>query len=60
MSDNGSAMIAGETVQGLTRLGIVHDRTLPYSAYHYVAYKNMWRQIERLPPLAESGLVYAT
>jgi len=40
MSDNGSAMIAGETVQGLQRLGIVHEKTLPYSPYQkgYVAF----------------------
>jgi putative transposase len=50
MSDNGSAMTAGETVQGITRLGIVHERTLPYSAYHYVASENMWRWIVGLPP----------
>jgi transposase InsO family protein len=32
MTDNGRAMVAGETVAGLERLGIVHQRTLPYSA----------------------------
>lgn len=37
LSDNGSAMIAAETVQGLERLGIVHNTTLPHSPYHYVA-----------------------
>ena len=31
MSDNGGAMTAAEVVQGLTRLGIVHETTLPYS-----------------------------
>ena len=31
MTDNGSAMIAAETVEGLERLGIVHETTLPYT-----------------------------
>lgn len=31
MSDNGPPMIAGETVQGLACLGIVHETTLPYT-----------------------------
>ncbi|MFA5654476.1 MAG: DDE-type integrase/transposase/recombinase [Desulfomonilia bacterium] len=46
MSDNGSAMIAAETVQGLTRLGIVHDRTLPYSAYQNGKQECFWGQVE--------------
>ena len=46
MSDNGSAMIAGEIVQGLTRLGIVHDRTLPYSAYQNGKQECFWGQVE--------------
>ena len=33
MSDNGGAMTADEIVEGLTRLGIVHETTLPYSPY---------------------------
>jgi transposase InsO family protein len=33
MSDNGSAMLAAETIQGLARLGILHETTLPYSPY---------------------------
>lgn len=37
MTDNGSAMIAGETKNGLLQLGIEHETTLPYSPYHYVA-----------------------
>ena len=31
MTDNGAAMTAHETTNGLERLGIVHDTTLPYS-----------------------------
>ena len=46
MTDNGSAMIAGETVQGLLRLGIVHETTLPYSAYQNGKQENFWAQLE--------------
>jgi putative transposase len=46
MSDNGSAMIAAETVQGLARLGIVHERTLPYSAYQNGKQEVLWAQVE--------------
>jgi hypothetical protein len=42
MSDNGSAMISSEVANGLLKLSIKHDKTLPYSPYHYVALKNMW------------------
>ena len=30
MTDNGAAMIAEEVTEGLLRLGIVHEKTLPY------------------------------
>ena len=43
MTDNGAAMLADETVTGLARLGIVHQTTLPYSPYQYVALTDMWR-----------------
>jgi len=43
MTDNGAAMLAEETRRGLQRLAIQHETTLPYSPYHYVALKNMWR-----------------
>jgi len=33
MSDNGSAMLAAETTEGLARLGIVHEKTLPYAPF---------------------------
>ena len=42
MTDNGAAMLAEETVAGLQRLGVLHQTTLPYSPYQYVAHKNMW------------------
>jgi putative transposase len=37
LSDNGAAMTAGEITEGLTRLGVLHHTTLPYSPYQYVA-----------------------
>ena len=42
ISDNGSAMTAAEISEGLARLGILHQTTLPYSPYQYVAQPNMW------------------
>jgi transposase InsO family protein len=47
LTDNGAAMLAEETRNGLSRLGIAHKTTLPYSPYHYVALKNMWPQTTR-------------
>lgn len=60
MTDNGAAMLAEETVSGLATLGIVHQTTLPYSPYQYVALKNMWRRILRLPRSVEIRQIYTT
>ena len=46
MSDNGAAMLAAEFTQGLARLGIVHERTLPYSAYQNGKQEVFWAQVE--------------
>lgn len=46
MSDNGAAMIAAEFTEGLTRLGIVHKTTLPYSPYQNGKQENLWALIE--------------
>jgi transposase InsO family protein len=46
MSDNGSAMKSDEFTQGLGRLGIVHERTLPYSAYQNGKQEVFWAQVE--------------
>jgi transposase InsO family protein len=46
MSDNGGPMIAGETTQGLERLGIVHETTLPYSAYQNGKQESFWARVE--------------
>ena len=43
VTDNGSAMTADEFRSGLHTLGIVHETTLPYSPYHYVAEIDMSR-----------------
>ena len=46
MTDNGSAMIAEETVNGLLRLGISHEKTLPYSPYQNAKQEAFWAQLE--------------
>lgn len=46
MSDNGSAMIAAETGQGLDRLGVLHETTLPHSPYQNGKQEAFWGQIE--------------
>jgi transposase InsO family protein len=46
MTDNGSAMIANETQNGLLRLGIVHEKTLPYSPYQNGKQEIFWSQLE--------------
>jgi putative transposase len=54
LTDNGSAMLAAETTQGLARLGIVHETTLPYSPHQNGKQENFWTQIEgRLLPMLE-------
>ena len=52
--DNGSAMVARETEQGLTRLSILFENTLPYSPYQNGKQEVFWTQIEgRLLPMLE-------
>jgi putative transposase len=46
MTDNGAAMIAAETVQGLLRLGVHHEKTLAYSAYQNGKQEVFWAQVE--------------
>jgi putative transposase len=46
LSDNGSAMIASEISQGLTRLGILHETTLPYSPYQNAKQEAFWGPVE--------------
>ena len=54
LEDNGSAMIAAETEQGLARLSIVAEHTLPFSPYQNGKQESFWGQIEgRLLPMLE-------
>ena len=46
LTDNGGAMVAAETRQGLRRLGIVHETTLPYSPYQNGKQESFWGQVE--------------
>jgi putative transposase len=46
MTDNGAAMMALEFTQGLERLGILHQPTLPYSPYQNAKQETFWGQIE--------------
>ncbi len=46
MTDNGSAMIAAETVEGLERLGILHETTLPYTPEQNAKQERFWGQVE--------------
>lgn len=54
MTDNGAPMTAGETTQGLQRLGIPHQTTLPYTPQQNGKQECFWGQIEgRLIPMLE-------
>ena len=46
MSDNGSAMLAGETTQGLRRLSALHQTTLPESPYQNGKQEVFFAQVE--------------
>jgi len=46
MSDNGAAMTATEITEGLTRLGILHQTTLPYSPYQNGKQEVLWGSVE--------------
>jgi putative transposase len=46
MTDNGSAMLAHETREGLLRLGIVHETTLPHSPYQNGKQEAFWSGLE--------------
>ena len=55
MSDNGAAMTSGEFTQGLSRLGILHQTTLPYSPYQNAKQEVFWAQVEgRLMAMLEN------
>jgi putative transposase len=46
LTDNGSAMVAEEVTEGLLRLGIVPERTLPYSPYQNGKQEAFWGTLE--------------
>ena len=46
MADNGAAMLAEETVNGLATLGILHQTTLPYSPYQNAKQESFWGRVE--------------
>src|SRR6266478_3641355 len=46
LTDNGAAMVAEEVTEGLLRLGIVHERTLPYSPYQNGKQESFWGTLE--------------
>ena len=46
MTDNGAAMLAEETTNGLAALGIVHQTTLPYSPYQNAKQESFWGRLE--------------
>jgi putative transposase len=46
LTDNGSAMVAEEVTEGLLHLGIVHERTLPYSPYQNGKQEAFWGTLE--------------
>jgi putative transposase len=54
LTDNGAAMLAAETTEGLERLGIIHHTTLPYSPEQNGKQESFWGQVEgRLLPMLE-------
>lgn len=46
MSDNGQANLAAELTEGLLRLSVVHETTLPYSPYQNAKQESFWGQVE--------------
>jgi putative transposase len=55
ITDNGKALTATELEEGLTRLGIVHWTTLPYTPEQNAKIESFWTQVEgRLLPMLEN------
>jgi len=46
MTDNGAAMMAAETEEGLSSLSILHETTLAYSPYQNGKQESFWGQVE--------------
>jgi transposase InsO family protein len=57
LTDNGSAMLAAETSEGLLELSIHHQTTLPYSPHQNGKQEVLWAQVEgRLLSMLEGAL----
>lgn len=60
LTDNGPAMVADEVREGLLRLSIMHEKTLPYSPYQNGKQEAFWATLEgRLLEMLD-GLVELT
>jgi transposase InsO family protein len=46
LTDNGAAMVADEVAEGLLRLAIVHQKTLPFSPYQNGKQESFWTNLE--------------
>jgi len=46
MTDNGAAMLSEEFTEGLLSLGIVHEKTLPYSPHQNGKQERLWATLE--------------
>jgi len=46
LTDNGAAMVADEVAEGLLRLGILHQKTLPMSPYQNGKQESFWTNLE--------------
>src|SRR5271156_4040122 len=60
LTDNGSAMVAEEVTQGLLCLGIVHERTLPYSPYQNGKQEAFWGTLEGRLMMMLDGVIELT
>lgn len=56
LTDNGAAMVSDEFTEGLLSLGIVHEKTLPYSPYQNGKQERLWATMEgRLMEMLDSA-----
>ena len=46
LTDNGAAMVSDEFIEGLLFLGIVHEKTLPYSPHQNGKQERLWATME--------------
>jgi len=56
MTDNGAAMVSEEFTEGLLSLGILHEKTLPYSPHQNGKQERLWATMEgRLMEMLEGA-----